>query len=690
MHKLTIDFETRSNRSVTDDGPWKYSTNPYTEVICLSVKWNGMPSTLWLPDKFEEYRTTEAKCSKELIVCLLRNATIIEAHNVEFEVAIWENIMVKLFGFPPLPKDKLRCSAAKAAVFGIPRALEKACKVMNTAVQKDKEGSLVMKQIAQPRKAKKAEVKQLKEAGYEATDKTNKCWKAPDGTIQYLWIKDPEKFTILFSYCLQDTDAEHSLSETLPDLTERALEVWRLDQEINRRGVHVDIFGCHAMINLADLYKAELNEEIVTLTDGEVTKGTQVKQIKEWMVTQGHVVTELDKEAINVLLEDARLSDKVKRVLKCRQLYAKSSVAKYTAMLKRMEDDKRVRSLLMFNGAHTGRWAGKAIQLQNLPSRDLIDSPELALEYIKKGLSLEFIKFIWESPLKVASSCIRPVFQAEPDKEFIVVDYSSVEGRGLAWLAGEQYVLDAYIAGKCAYKTAAAGVFNMNYDDITKESSERKVGKVIELACGYQGYIGAFRQMEASMGMDVGMSDDEVKESINDWRKARPLTVRLWKQIQAAAEIALTLPGAVGTYNGIRFQYDGTHLKVRIPSGRILYYPFAGMHDGETPWGKPIKVITYHTTDAQTKQWKQVETYGGKLTENLIQAICADILWEALVRLDKAGFPIVLHVHDEIVAEVTKGTRSLDEYMKIMCEVPTWATGFPIDATGFIGKYYKK
>lgn len=994
MH-LTIDFETRSPSDIKKEGTWKYAENPFTEVMCLAVAQDMGPARLWVPYNFEKFLTTEITISKQSLIQLIKDADTIEAHNVEFEIAIWFHIMQGL-GFPDLPMDKMRCSAAKAAIVGIPRSLGKACKALNLAEQKDEAGSKVMQKMCKPKKPTKSELKTITEMGWTPHPTEPMLWRLPDGTESYFWNEKPEDMTSLFNYCLQDVVAERALSKATPELSPYAYRLWRVDQEINRRGVLVDHVGCLSMIQMSDTYKAKINSEIQRLTDGEITKGTQVAQISAWLSSKGIQTCSLDAEAIDVLLTDG-LPEDCHRLLELRREYAKSSVAKYEAADRRMQKDGRVRSMFMYHGAHTGRWAGKGVQLQNLPSRGLIKNPEAALELIKNGCSIDMLSLIWESPLKVASSCIRSVFLAAEGHEYLCVDYSAIEGRILAWLAGEQYVLDGYIAKLDPYKVAAAGAFQIDYASVNK--AQRQIGKVIELACiaedqevltdrglvkiqevlitdkvwdgldfvshggviykgekevlayeglratndhlvwvegecgpirfldaatsgkrivqsgsggcpirvggdyipgeeipkgvdgllrsrqvcqlsqgivgcakssgapedqglpkmfstetdtqvvrpahyagqsemlfarpcsirglrragdkiqlqrsagvwplhieyvrrtttaqriavrqdrqqralrsrkyqvcdpaskpreqtmfshgsvesermallsqrspsqtgggentktnnptrqrcgktqaqelagdrtkvsvydilncgprnrftvsgklvhncGYQGWLGAFHSMAKNYGLEL--ADDVVKETILKWRAARPLTVRLWAEVQKAAELAMLNPGKTSEYRNIQFRLQGQHLQCRLPSGRILWYPFARIKDDVNQWGKPCYTISYMTEDSVTNQWCRKDTYGGKICENVVQAISADIISNALILLAEDDWHVVMHIHDEVVSEEPIGKRSVEEMAEIMCRLPKWADGLPITAEGWKGPRYKK
>ena len=449
------------------------------------------------------------------------------------------------------------------------------------------------------------------------------------------------------------------------------------------------------------------------------------------------------------------LPDDARRFLQIRQSLAKSSTAKYEAAKFMACSDGRMRGFAMYHGASTGRFTGKGIQLQNLPRGvfDLGQKPDkdgrkpsedafwLAVELVQRG-SLDGMTLEFGDPMPILSSVIRPLLLAAPGHELMAADFSAIEGRGLAWAAGEQWVLDAYAAydrgeGPDMYMVTAGKILGKPGHEITK--AERKSpGKIADLACGYYGGVGAIEKfggqvpeadkpkwaeawmrrelkdnpaaLEALDGWPGGFdtqglvalaqagwpvpSDYEVfeiwaKDVVTKWRESRPLTVALWKGLEQAAVQAVET-GEPRSYGRILYQVEGPFLTCRLPSGRKLYYPFPKLAVREMPWGGSQLQLSHNVVDSTTKQWVRRFAHGGVLTENVIQALCRDILVEALLRLEANGFPIVLHVHDEAVAEVPTGTRTLEEFIRVMTVPPAWADGFPISASGWTGERYRK
>ncbi len=362
-----------------------------------------------------------------------------------------------------------------------------------------------------------------------------------------------------------------------------------------------------------------------------------------------------------------------------------------------------MRGLLLFHGAGTGRWTAKRVQLQNLPSRGLALDADECLTAIDAAIA-GCTGMLYEDPLTAAQSCIRPMVIPGEGNEFLCADYSAIEGRGLAWLAGEEHILDAYRKGKRLYCVAAAGVFGVPYEKIeagrkTDPSCKKmdQTGKVLDLSGGYAGGVGAFRKMEKNQGMDLGMTDEQIEGHVKAFRADHPMTVKLWRNLEMCAFDAVANPGVVTSYRSIKFKQIGKFLMMKLPSGRFLYYfdpkiepqlmPYTDRKTGAEVWKDCVSVWG---VDSQTKKWTKYFLYGGLLTENAVQAIARDIMAGAMLRLSAAGYQCLLTVHDEILAEVLRGTKTLDEFIQILTVVEEWAAGFPLTATGWVGNRYKK
>jgi DNA polymerase bacteriophage-type len=409
-----------------------------------------------------------------------------------------------------------------------------------------------------------------------------------------------------------------------------------------------------------------------------------------WM--DEHLPKDLSPEKRKVLI----------RLLKLRQALGTSSVSKFNAFLKRLQPDHRIRSLLMMNGAGTGRWTAKGPQLQNLPSRNLILEAEevpAAIEAAINGTAHWF----FDDTIAAAKACIRGCLITPPGSKFYCADFSAIEGRVLAWLAQEYAILDAYRAGKRMYCVAAAGVYNVPYDYIyegrkTDPSCKKMdaVGKVIELACGYQGALNAFRKMERSQGMHLGMTDEEIMININGWRASRANTVQLWRDAERAAFEAVAKPGVVTSFSRLRFKVVGNFLLMKLPSGRYLYYCRPEIKEKLMPWttedGAPVykEGVSFQGVNSKTKKWSRQHGYGGLWVENAVQAVSRDMMSEAMLRVDKAGYTPILTVHDEILSETPDYFGSCEEFEGLMTILPDWADGLPVAAEAWEGTRYKK
>ena len=656
--KLTIDFESRSACDLKKQGAWVYSEHPTTDVLCMAYKEHGNPDCRVISSKNMRHEGYH-----RVIATLIDQATTIEAHNAHFELAIWTNVCVKKYGWPPLPLHKLRCSAAKASMHALPRSLEQACMALGLPVQKDMEGYKLMMRMCKPRKPRKDE--------------------DPNGLY---WNEDPADLERLYQYCMHDVEAEEALSNALSDLPEKELAIWQLDTIINMRGIQADLEGCRAMLDMVGEHEARLLKQLNQLTRGAVKTAKQLEAMRGYLRGLGVDLPDLSAATVKAALKKENINGDARAILEIRRSLGRSSSAKYQSIQDRASADGRVRGATLYHGAGTGRWSGAGIQPQNFPSRIKVSAdPESILKCINLGGWALFNALYDDDPMSAAGAVTRSCLTSATGKDLVVADYSAIEGRGLAWLAGEETELANYRSGLDVYITNAAMILHKPYEAITKEERQSP-GKVSVLACGYGGSVNAVRKFGGE-----GMSDEEIKEQIvNPWRNAHPMTVAFWRGLEEACMGAVANPGMVVGFRSVEFRVRKNFLMCRLPSGRILYYYDPDIRPCLTSWGEWKDSVTYMTVDGMTKKWVRTNTYGGKLAENVTQAICRDLMAEAMLRLEAAGYPIVLTVHDEIVTEVPEGFGSVAELEKIMCVVPKWASGFPISAAGWRGKRYKK
>jgi DNA polymerase bacteriophage-type len=687
--KLTFDCETRSAIDLRTHGAYIYAGHDSTEIICFALSMSDIYTDnplysqdfIWVAPQFrylDFYEEEDGKfqenvefISDEDFKSLLDEADEIEAHNASFEAIMWKEVMVRKHGFPSLPKDKLRCSAAKAAVHAIPRSLEKACLAMNVNEQKDTEGRKIMLKMCKPRKPRKLEREE------------NENWQ----NILY-WHEDEKDFYKLMKYCLQDVKSEKALSHALDDLSPFETEVWKLDQKINNLGVVVDVPSVEILMRRVEQQESEWLKEALKLTGGKCTP-RQVTATIGWLSHHNIFVNDLQKRSVKDLLKEP-LPDNIRRVLEIRQTLGKSSISKLKAMKKMSNNHNRVKGLFLYSGARTKRWTGKGIQPQNLP-RDSYGDKE-----IEEVLSFNKVKreLIYGDDMEIASKCIRGMFIAAPKHDLLCADFSAIEGRVLAWIAGEERVLVEYRQGLEAYKTNASKIYNVRYDDVTKD--QRFIGKIAELSLGYQGGVGAFMGMLDNYGVK-DLDEDEVKLIIKKWRGARPKTVQLWYGLEEAA-IKAVKTGDPYKYRNIVYRMNGNFLECVLPSGGKIRYAYPSIELMDTPYMNDKETLVFWGVGsdkdkmlAGKKDWGKISTYGGKLCENVVQACARDLLAEAMLRVDRMSFRIVMHVHDEIVCEQREQDfRDLDLFKTLINTVPKWAKGLPIECDAWRGKRYRK
>jgi len=651
--KLTIDFETRSRVDLRKIGAWRYAEDPTTEPICLALKPHGEPALLWVRPEYEKVADAAQiqTVTWDYAEAMVREAEEIHAHNAHFEIAIW-NLCPNMEPRTALAAEKVFCTMAQAAMCSLPLKLEDAGKALGLPIEKNAAGHRLMLQMCKPRK---------------------------NGE----WWETPKKLEGLFRYCIRDVEAEECLANALPPLPEAERIVWLYDFAINSRGVCVDQNGCEAILGLLAQNKIVGKARLAELTNGHVTSATQVSRLLEWLHNRGVRVSDCTKASIAAALSQDLPAD-VSEVLRLRQSLGKTSNAKFDAMLRRSSFDGRIRGTTQYHAAGTGRWGGRGVQTQNLPRSSHKDI-EPVLATIPHGV--EPFRMLWGDPAIEASKCVRGCLTAGPGKELHGADYSSIEGRGNAWVAGEAWVLDAYRAydrgeGPELYCIAAGQIYGREIDK-ARDEEERQIGKVAELALGYQGWVGAFHNMAGNYGLQV--PDERAKEIILAWRENRQMITALWRGLEDAAVNAVRNPGTLAVYRGCTFEHSGRFLRLRIPSGRILYYPDPEIFTNK--WGRPA--VSYMSVDQYTRQWVRTGGYGGLWTNNVVQGLSRDIEAAAIVRCEKAGLPVVLHTHDEVVVEVDEGTDPA-LLKAAMLKVPRWAEGLPLATSVWVGKRYRK
>ena len=656
---LHIDVETFSSVDITTCGSYKYFESLDFEILIICYAFGDGPiQTIDMTEK----TLNGAKAYPLDFAKALADPTVeLHAHNANFERnAFWAA------GFHT-DIERWHCSAVKAAYCGLPLSLDGVSKALNLGeLGKSSEGKALIKLFSCPVKPTKS-----------------------NGMKTRIYPADqPEKWERYKDYCRQDVEAEREITRLLSKYKypESERQHYILDQKINDRGILVDLVMAQNAFDIDERFSSELYEQTKAITG--LDNPNSPAQLKKWLSDRtGRNITSLAKGDIPAMIDETTSYD-VQRVLELRQKSAKTSTKKYLAMLNCACDDNRAHGLFQFYGANrTGRWAGRLIQMQNLPQNHL-DDLDGAREAIASG-DYDLCTLLYDDIPSVLSQLIRTTFIAGEGKTFAVADFSAIEARVIAWLSGEAWRLKVFNSHGKIYEASASKMFNVPIELVTKGSDWRAKGKVAELALGYQGAVGALKTMG---GEKMGLSELEMDTIVKKWRKANPAIVALWGDLESCAMRAIETRKPVRSiHKGLLFECNGEVMTIKLPSGRRLFYQSPSF--AENKWGR--KSIRYKGMDQTTKQWGWVDTYGGKITENAIQAIARDLLADAIQRVDAAGFEVVMHVHDEVVVEVPILKKyyesvDLDRICEIMGNTSEVYAGVPFPADGYLTPYYKK
>ena len=638
---ISIDFETRSIIDLKKTGVYPYAQHPTTDVWCMAYAKDDGDVQVWQPGQPIPEVILNGASSQQF-----------RAHNAQFERIIWREIMVKRYGFPPITMQQWHCTAAECRAMGLPGSLDGASKALGLVHQKDAIGQRLMLRMAKPRAIQE------------------------DGTL--VWWNVPSRIATLVEYCKQDVVVERAIAAKVQRLTDAERAVYLLDQKINDRGVQIDTRLVEAGIEVIEIANQKANAEISELTDGAVSGITKNADLSAWLG-----VDSVAKANVRELLGQD-LEPKVRRVLELRQEASKSSVAKLAAFMECRCNDSRVRGLLLYHGAATGRWSGRLVQPQNFPRGDfkhtvIADAIQLVLKKDYEGIDA-----LYGSAHGLIASMLRACFIAKPDHVFFSADYAAIEARVLAWLANEQDVLDVFRSGQDIYCHAATGIYGRTITPADK--NERQIGKVAVLALGYQGGVKAFQSMATMYNLEI--ADEKADEIKNAWRKANARIVSWWAALENAAMDAVN--NGAGVAPGVMFGVEDGWMWCQLPSGRRLWYANPRLVERETPWGALRMSVKCDGVNSVTKKFEPFDLYGGLLAENIVQAVSRDLMASAMLRLEDAGYPIVMTVHDEVVAESSAEKGSLAEFTAILCKLPSWAKGLPLTADGWSGQRYRK
>jgi len=674
---LHIDFETRSVLDLKEVGLWNYVRHPSTDVWCAAFAFDDAEPEIWTPDRKRPPGSAGWWLGDQL-----KEVSVI-AHNAPFELAVWNEICTKRYGWPELIPEKVSCTMAQAYAMGLPGGLEDAALALGLSVLKDAEGRALMLRMARPRRM--------------------------EGTTP-IWWDDADKLARLYAYCQQDVRVERELFKRLAPLSPRERKVWLMDFAINQRGITVDIETAKAGAKLATAVVEDAGRKLAILTGGAVTTPNALIAMKQWLNAHGcPEATEagLGKDVVIAMLNSEQYSPEVNQVLAIRQESGKASVAKLNRMVELSGDDGRLHNSLQYHGAATGRWAARGVQVHNLV-RDVPPAPivEEILAAVRDG-ALDWIDMAYGPPMTVVSRCLRSFFVAPPGRKLIAGDFSAVEGRGTAWFAGESWKLRAFRdadagTGPGIYELTASKTLGVPVESIKDPSPERQTGKVQELAFGYGGGVGAARKFLPAAMKDT--PDKTLNQWKLAWRAQHPRIVATWRELENAAISAVRAPNEAFTAGfpgrNATFKKAGSFLWCRLPSGRVLCYPYPKLLPGA--YGEQLTYMAVPGQDTSgiiadvknANNWARVGTYGGSLMENVIQALCRDLMVDVMLDLDASGAATVLHVHDEIVIEVADHAVRAETARSIMeakmRTVPAWAEGFPLFAKcKIMGRYGK-
>lgn len=765
-----LDFETRSAVDLNKCGVEVYAAHPSTEMLCMSWAFDDGPVHSWSIEQ-----TNATRSDRLALRDHIESGGLIYAHNARFELHIMRMLAGRI-GWPMPRIEQMRCTMAAARALSLPGSLDKLAQALRLPVRKDDAGRRIMLKMCKPRKPRKHE---------------------PDALY---WHETPEDLAALSAYCAQDVEVERQIEKVMRLLPPAEQSLWEIDQRINDRGVCLDLPAVDNLLALSDREKARLTREIRTVTRGAVTSPNS-KSFAAWFNECGFPLENMKKGTIEAALKKLPAEPvtpegrNLRRALEIRKEAAKASTAKLKAMRRGAGADNRARGLLEYHGAGTGRWAGRRIQTQNMPRTpddfEVIDA-EAVFEWAQfeggeRGIAAEY-----GSALDGVSWSLRSLITAGPGNTLLCADYSNIEGRVLAWLAGERWKIEAFEAfdtllldesgapvldkkgepkrkGPDLYLLAYSKSFGVPVEQVSKP--QRQIGKVQELALGYQGGHGAFLSMGANYGIDLDaiaaavreavdgqtwhgalerywegvhdkadeiiadvraklalaefedVDDDEfeafemgveeyaaqlarrrgfdlsperwaaIRIIVDGWRAAHPNVVQFWRDLERAAVDAVMYPGEVFRAGMIQYRLDGDFLYCRLPSGRALSYPYARIVQLPDPWApdKPRPRVRFEGIDGRTKRWCTQALYGGLCAENVTQAASRDILADAIRRLERSGYPVVMHVHDEIVSEVPQNAADrYPEFERIMAAKEPWASGLPVAVAGYEGRRYRK
>lgn len=699
----TKDFETRSKSNLKKEGAYKYSLDPSTQPTCFAFKILGEPTVYFLDFYAINRRWDEqSEKLKQLWYRLIEGGYEFSAHNSFFERCIYDNILVKRYGWPLIPPRQRRCTAAKAASCALPRNLEGAGEAMRLRTQKDKRGYNAMMATCKPTKQWNAWTKARSEiaAGKKVGEKKRKLAALPEPPVFITPESHPEVFNTLYTYCKIDVLSEEQLDQSLPDLTSKEQEIWFLNQELNWRGLHVDIPTITKIVDIMSTISETKLGELDDLTAGLITKGGALKSMLEFLEMEGVEIPNMRAKTIDDKLKEFDLSDNARKLLELRRTLSYASTKKYQSFLNRATNDNRVRDILLYHGASTGRDTGTGVQPHNFPRGLLKVNKDQPYSHIQNVIDCDkdMLGLLYgENSLGILfSAVLRNMIIPSKGHELFVADFSKIEVAVLWWLADNKPGLKVLKEGKDPYIYQAAANTGKSYEEIEtavlKEEKwaldARQLGKAQILGGGFGMGWAKFQQTGWDM-YRLRLTDQQSKTAIESYRRVNKAVKDVWKKYEDAAVNCIKNPASLNVGKCL-FRVSKDFLWIQLPSGRRLAYREPRLTMRETDYG-PKETLEFMAVNSKTKKWSLERTWGGTLTENIVQAVARDLIMEGILRLEKAGYKTLLTVHDEAICEKPVDTGRLDSFIKILCERPTWADQhLPIEAKGWVGPRYRK
>jgi DNA polymerase len=638
VHVLHRDFETRSTIDLPHVGAWRYAAEPNTGVWCIAYAVDDEPVQIWIPGQpIPDVFFTAARDPDWIVV----------AHNDQFETAIETRILAPQYGWPIVPIERHRCTMAMASACALPAKLKTVAEVLELSARKD--DSRLMQQMARPRKPRAGE--------------------DPNGIY---WHDEPEKLERLCAYARQDVDVERELFHRLPPLADTEQALWVLDATINQRGFHTDGPLLESASHIVAKAGQAVQDELIKITAGALTSTDQVAAMLAWLADHGCEVKDLRKPTLGHALRRKDVDPIARRVMELRLGAAHAAAAKIDTLLAWRDADNRVRGTLRFHGAGTGRWTGHGPQPQNF-RRDG-EGVEAKIAAIATG-DLAHVAGLYPQPLEIVGDIARTMICAAPGHRFLIGDFSGIESRVLAWVSGQQSKLDMWAKFDQTGDPKDEPYYLLGRGCGRPEESARSIGKTADLAFGYMGGPGAWDRLAPD---DDTSTDDDKRRYQQAWRRTHPQTVKFWRGINTAAIQAVRKPGMTFTCRRLTFICEGGFLRITLPSGRSVPYPSPRLSTDK--FDNSIVIFKDNAAGKWTDCRFGQGAYGGLWAENIVQAVSRDLLAAAMQRLEATGYPIVLHVHDEVVAEAPINFGGIDEFQRLITALPDWAEGLPVAA----------